>query len=45
MTKEGLAMELELEHRRLAARKEALRRARLKPYQILAVRFQGGEVR
>ena len=45
MTAAGLAMEVELEHRRVMARKDALRKARLKPYKLLSVRFQGGEVR
>ena len=45
MTAEGHAMEVELEHRRAVARKEAMRKSRLKKYKLYAIRLQGGEVR
>lgn len=45
MTAEGVAMEVELEHRRVTARKEALRKSRLKPYKLFAIRLKGGEVK
>jgi hypothetical protein len=45
MTPEGVAMEVELEHRRVKARKEALRSARLKRHKIFAIQLQGGTVK
>jgi hypothetical protein len=40
MTPEGIAMEIELEHRRVAAGKEALSLSRLKRHKL-----RGGEVK
>jgi hypothetical protein len=45
MTAAGYAMEAELEHRRVVARKEALRKSRLKKHQMFAVTLQGGSIK
>jgi hypothetical protein len=45
MTPQGIAMEAELERRRMAAQKEAIRKSRLKRHKLYAVKLQGGEVK
>jgi hypothetical protein len=45
MTAAGYAMEAELEHRRVVARKEAMRKSRLKRHQLFAVTLKGGTVK
>jgi hypothetical protein len=45
MTPEGIAMQIELERRREAELKEALRKSRLRKHQLFAVTLQGGSVK
>jgi hypothetical protein len=45
MTPQGISMQIELEHRRVTAIEEAMRKSRLKKHQLFAVKLQGGIVK